>query len=100
MGLVDYGSSSASDDEPSQKRRRLSKEDTKQQKQEELPPLPASFRDLYSSTARVSASDDPSLHGGRKRTVPHVEGNWAAHVYLECTFSILRASDHGIDLIT
>jgi len=89
MGLVDYSDSEVEEenesdkaqgctDSPAAKKRRVSNAPSS------LPPLPQSFRDLYSSTVRTSTQDDPSLHGGRKRVTPHVPGNWPTHVYLEC----------------
>ena len=65
----------------------------------DLPPLPASFHDLYSANTRVSTRDDASLHGGRKRSIPHVEGNWATHVYLECKASSTPITHHHLSPI-
>lgn len=86
MPLVEYSDSESSEPscpEGSQtrgiKRKRISEIEPV------LPPLPDTFHDLYASTARVSDQDDPSLHGGRQRVTPHVDGNWPTHVYIECT---------------
>ena len=85
MGLVDYSDSDSDHEEPPSKRRQSSGPVSASS---DLPPLPATFHDLYSSTVRTSTRDEPSLHGGRKRVTPHVEGNWPTHVFLECEFEL------------
>ncbi|KAH0539089.1 hypothetical protein FGG08_004327 [Glutinoglossum americanum] len=96
MGLVDYysdsddGRGAGSSQPPSAalgKRKRVEDQTDPLSEESEplptLPPLPSRFHDLYASASRVSTIDDPSLHGGRTRIMPHVEGNWSTHVYLE-----------------
>jgi hypothetical protein len=89
MTLVAYSDSEDEHDEPVAKRSKTEAADQKDD--DDLPPLPASFLNLYSSSVRVSNTDDPSLHHGRKRVVKHVEGNWPTHVYLECMFDVSQS---------
>lgn len=92
MALVDYASSDEDNDKnlqfvPVDAHSRAS--DLKRKHDSlasDLPPLPTKFHDLYASTTRKSTVDCPSLHGGRKRSLPHVAGNWPTHIYLECQF--------------
>lgn len=85
MALVDY--SSSDEDEISHPLTEQPPSNFKRKRNDEpsdLPPLPSKFHDLYASTTRVSTRDDPSMHGGRKRVTPHIEGNWPTHLYIEC----------------
>lgn len=88
MGLVDYQLSSSENEDapqrPLKKRKRTVDSAAADKPAAALPPLPSTFRDLYTTATRTSTQDDPSLHGGRKRAIPHVEGNWPTHIYLEC----------------
>ncbi|EON98320.1 hypothetical protein UCRPA7_6145 [Phaeoacremonium minimum UCRPA7] len=100
MGLVDYSSSDSeaeppaeapAAEPPSRKRRTTGRTTTAPDAavpgpdtaSSALPPLPSAFHDLYASTVRPSPVDDPSLHQGRRRQIPHVAGNWPSHIYVE-----------------
>jgi len=48
------------------------------------PAFPTGYHDLVTTTPHTF--HDPTLHGGRKRQTPHVEGNWPSHVYLLCMY--------------
>jgi len=73
--LVSYSDSSSEDDARSNSPTSPEKLPTAAQKKRKLPPL--------ATHLTVAAPiDDPAQHQGRVRTTPHVDGQWAAHVYV------------------
>ncbi|KAH8978461.1 hypothetical protein EDB92DRAFT_1909607 [Lactarius akahatsu] len=66
--------------------------------EEEILPLPPPVKKrrlpaLASHLMPATPLDDPSKHQGRTRAIPHVDGQWAAHVYVSL---VLRGALRGI----
>ncbi|CAK7268715.1 poly(U)-specific 3'-to-5' RNA exonuclease [Sporothrix epigloea] len=83
MGLVDYPSSDDDGDGEDDSRQATFTVNTTDSPLPTLPPLPHAFHDLYAATVRTAPTDDPSLHHGRHRAIPHVTGQWPSHLYIE-----------------
>ncbi|KAF3001313.1 poly(U)-specific 3'-to-5' RNA exonuclease [Curvularia kusanoi] len=65
----------------------LKRKRSSQPSNDDLPPLPAAFHDLYSTNARVSTSDDPSLHGGR---VPSQAESESLHTLIQAIKATIK----------
>ncbi|KAI9283923.1 U6 snRNA phosphodiesterase Usb1 [Umbelopsis sp. AD052] len=71
--LVDYSSESESDSETSPQITQIGK---RSRSDSSLPPLPTAFK-------HIRTDDNSEKYQGRIRTVPHTEGQWPTHVYIE-----------------
>lgn len=71
-------------------------EETGSPKEKPSPPPPVKKRRLPTLAAHLAPAlplDDPSKHQGRTRATPHVDGQWAAYVYVPI---VLRGTLRGI----
>jgi hypothetical protein len=114
--LVSYGESSTSEDEgeedgsetnlPKKRSKSPSTSVTSPQ-----PPPPAAATDTKQRKRQLPALaphlassvplDDPSKHQGRTRTTPHVDGQWAAYVYVPIAVrgTLRRIVERAVDIV-
>ena len=45
--------------------------------------MPAAIQSMFRGNPARQWVDDPNKHSDRVRSFPHVEGNWATHVFIE-----------------
>lgn len=92
--LVSYGETSASENE----------EETVSSEERSKPPPPPPIKKrklpaLPANLVPIVPPDDPSKHQGRTRTAPHVDGQWAAYVYVPLALrgTLRRVVEHAVD---
>jgi len=112
--LVSYGESSTSEDEGEENgsETTLPNKTPKSSTSSPPPPPPPSptdtnqrkrKRQLPALAAHLASSvplDDPSKHQGRTRTTPHVDGQWAAYVYVPIAVrgTLRRIVERAVDI--
>ncbi len=112
--LVPYGESSTSEDEGEENgsESTLPKKRPKSSSTSPQPPPAAEAaatdtkhrkRQLPALAAHLASSvplDDPSKHQGRTRTTPHVDGQWAAYVYVPIAVrgTLRRIVERAVDI--
>jgi U6 snRNA phosphodiesterase len=111
INLVSYGESSTSEDEGEEdgSETTLPKKRPKSSTSSQPPPPPAATdtkqrkRQLPALAAHLASPvplDDPSKHQGRTRTIPHVDGQWAAYVYVPIAVrgALRRIVERAVDI--
>jgi U6 snRNA phosphodiesterase len=108
--LVSYGESSTSEGEGEEDGSETVHPKKRPKSSTSPPPPPAAATDTKQRKRQLPALaahlaspvplDDPSKHQGRTRTTPHVDGQWAAYVYVPIAVrgSLRRVVERAVDI--